>query len=981
MTVAGGYMEAIINFEKIEEQIRDGIETAYISRHYSKTSPIKPRFIYNHKTKGETVLATIREELSSCQTFWFSVAFVTQSGLSALKTILLDLAKEGIKGKILTSNFLTFNDPKAFYELLKLENVEVKVFDGELHTKGYCFSHKGYQTLLVGSANLTAQALQQNEEWNLKVSSLEDGEIVASVQDQFDRVWSQAITLTPQWIEEYTRFYIPRKRILNEAKIIPLNGAKLQPNAMQNRALASLEALREKGEEKALLISATGTGKTYLSAFDVRAVNPKRMLFVAHREQLLSQAKASYEQVLGNTKTYGILGGGHRYDGEDYVFATVQTLSREDQLKQFSPTDFDYIIIDEVHRAGAESYAKLFDYFSPDFCLGMTATPERTDGADIFKLFDNNIACEIRLQQALEANLLCDFHYYGIADISIDGKLLDEEADFSVLTSEERVRHIIDNATYYGYSGDRVRGLVFCRSVEEAAQLAKVFSAKGYRAVDLNGSHSNTYRHEAIARLEADSKEMDEDKVLDYIFTVDIFNEGVDIPSVNQIIMLRPTQSAIIFVQQLGRGLRKFRRKSSKGEGLYDEKEFVVIIDFIGNYNRSYLIPMALTGDRSYNKDNVRRGTAEGERLLPGVSTINFDRIAKQKIYESIDQSMKSSLALLKESYNGLKSKLGKIPSLQDFEEYGSIDPINFFKVNSVGTYYKFLEKYEKEFTGRLSDAEENALQFVCKVLGEGKRRAELEILYALLDNAIISYHGQELLLNQLEKVLSNRYLAKAADSKRFYGADFVTREGEIFCRTTHFEGLLKNPTFKESLEEVLLFALARNAKFYTNPSDNIDLVVGMKYTYEESFKGLRWQENQIAQNVGGYKYDQGTNTFAVYINYHKSEEIADSIKYEDEFLDQEHLLAFSKSNRSLESPEIVRLKEIETNKTKVYLFVRKNKDDNESKEFYFLGEMKPIQEYEEVLMPSNHKAVKIYYRLQHAVPKDLYDYITMEQI
>ncbi len=972
-------MEALINFEKIEEQIRDGIETAYISRSYSKASPIKPKFIYNRKEKGETVLSTIKEELSGCQEFWFSVAFVTQSGLSTLKTILADIAKEGVKGKILTSNFLTFNDPKAFFELLKLDNVEVKVFDGELHTKGYCFSHKGYQTLLVGSANLTAQALQQNEEWNLKVSSLDDGEIVANVQDQFQHVWSQASTLTPEWIEEYKKFYIPRKRVLNEAKVLPMEAATLQPNSMQSRALKSLDALRNNGAKKGLLISATGTGKTYLSAFDVRAVNPKRMLFVAHREQLLAQAKGSYEKVLGSTKTYGILGGGHRFNGEDYVFATIQTLSKEEQLQAFSPTDFDYIIIDEVHRAGADSYQKLFNYFKPKFWLGMTATPERSDGADIFKLFDYNIACEIRLQQALEANLLCTFHYYGIADVYVDGELLDEDASFSMLTSEERVKHIIQNANYYGYSGERVRGLVFCRSIEESKALATAFCKEGYRAQALSGQDSNEARHDAIARLEAAEGERED--LLDYIFTVDIFNEGVDIPSVNQIIMLRPTESAIIFVQQLGRGLRKYRKKISGSHGLYDEKDFVVIIDFIGNYNRSYLIPMALTGDRSYNKDNVRRGTAEGERLLPGVSTINFDRIAKQKIYESIDRSMKSSVALLKESYTNLKNKIGRIPSLKDFEAYGSIDPINFFKLNSVGTYYTFLYKNEKEYKGTLTSAEETALKFVCQTLGEGKRRAELDILLQLMNQPECQYDGEELLLNQLEKVLSNRFVASDAVAKRYASANFVTRKNNTFYRTFDFEQMLKNSTFREHLEEVLQFAISRNEKGYTNTYKGTDLVIGKKYTYEESFKGLHWQDNTVALNVGGYKYDKDTNTFAVYINYHKAEDIADSIKYEDEFLDQEHLLAFSKSKRYLTSGDIEQLRNIEDNGMKVYLFVRKNKEDDESKEFYFLGEMVPTQQYEEVVMPSKHSAVKIYYRLLQPVPKDLYDYITMEKI
>jgi superfamily II DNA or RNA helicase len=235
----------------------------------------------------------------------------------------------------------------------------------------------------------------------------------------------------------------------------------------------------------------------------------------------------------------------------------------------------------------------------------MTATPERTDGEDIYRLFDFNLAYEIRLQRALEENMLCPFHYFGISDLRVDGSVIDELTSFNLLTSDTRVDHIIENIELYGCHKDVPRGLIFCSRVDECYELAAQFELRGKRSVALSGSDSIAYRDETIIRLEL--PETDPDK-LDYIFSVDIFNEGVDIPSINQIIMLRPTQSAIIFVQQLGRGLRKV-----KGDNKY-----LTVIDFIGNYTQNYLIPVALHGDKTLEKDEIRRLLVGGNDLLPG---------------------------------------------------------------------------------------------------------------------------------------------------------------------------------------------------------------------------------------------------------------------------------------------------------------------------------------------------------------------------
>ncbi len=265
------------------------------------------------------------------------------------------------------------------------------------------------------------------------------------------------------------------------------------------------------------------------------------------------------------------------------------------------------------------------EYFEPEFWLGMTASPERTDGYDVFEAFEHNIACEIRLQQALEEDLLCPFHYFGITDLQIDGETVDDETglrDFDLLTSEDRVNYIVEQIKYYGYSGKRVKGLVFCSSRAEAKELSDKFNQRNFRTLALIGEDREEKREQAVERLVSD----DEEDRLDYIFTVDIFNEGVDIPEINQVVMLRPTKSPIVFVQQLGRGLRKA-----------ENKEYVVILDFIGNYKNNFMIPIALSGDKTYNKDNIRRYVLEGERIIPGSSTVHFDEISRKRIFSAID--------------------------------------------------------------------------------------------------------------------------------------------------------------------------------------------------------------------------------------------------------------------------------------------------------------------------------------------------------
>lgn len=644
--------------EKVKqiEKLKQGLSTAFINQSISSNLAYKPQFVSNNYKEGRKVISSIEDELLSCKEFAISVAFVTMGGITPLLQTLRELEQRNIPGKILTTDYLTFSDPKALRILANFKNIELKMFVTEnakdgFHTKGYIFKKEEMYRIIVGSSNMTLSALTTNREWNTKIVSTEQGEYARSVVAEFEQLWNAKQSLSfEQFIEAYTNVYTKnkiiqsQKEIAKQAEVPSLEVYRLQPNSMQVGFINNLRKIYEAGEDKALLISATGTGKTYASAFAARELEFKRVLFLVHRNQIAKQALKSYRKVFDCKVSMGMVTGKYQDYDADFVFATVQTLSKEDTLSRYKKEHWDLIIIDEAHHSSADSYKKIMDYFTPKLWLGMTATPDKRDdnleGRNIYEIFNHQIAYEIRLQNAMEEDLLCPFHYFGITDLEViadAGKSSEQKIEnFRYLTSDERVLNVMKQAEFFGHSGDRVKGLIFCSRIDEAKELSVKFNEKGWRTLVLSGSDSETVRAAAIERLAGD----DVEDALDYIISVDIFSEGVDVPEINQVIMLRPTESPIIFIQQLGRGLRKT-----------DDKEYVVVIDFIGNYRNNFMIPIALSGDRSYNKDNIRRYVTEGGRVIPGASTIHFDEISRKRIFQAIDNANFSDIKLIRENY------------------------------------------------------------------------------------------------------------------------------------------------------------------------------------------------------------------------------------------------------------------------------------------------------------------------------------------
>ena len=977
-------------------ELKSGLSAAYINGSVAANLAYKPAFVLNNPEEGKKVISSVEDELLRCDQFQISVAFITMGGVTPLLQTLKELEKKGVKGQILTTNYLNFSEPKALEKLNGLKNITLKMYNVEaagngFHTKGYIFKKEEIYRIIIGSSNMTSAALTVNKEWNTKLISTESGEVAEEIVEEFHSLWNSEYALPyDNFYEVYKERYniIKHQREIAKSEEIPsLEKYRLKPNSMQERFIANLRKILEQGEERALLISATGTGKTYASAFAMRELGFKRVLFLVHRVTLAKQAKKSFEKVFDKKVTMGLVGAGFYEYEKDYVFATVETLNRDTHLFQYQPDAFDCIILDEAHHSSNNIYTKVINYFNPKLFLGMTATPDKRDdnqeGKNIYEIFHYQIAHEIRLQQAMEDNLLCPFHYFGISEvISLDdktlqaAKLTDEE--FNQLTSDERVRHVIEQSEYYGYSGDRVRGLIFCSRVKECEELSRKFNDLGYRTIALSGADNEEKRQEAFERLamnEADATE--EMQPLDYIFSRDILNEGVDIVEVNQVIMLRPTQSPIVFIQQLGRGLRK-----APG------KEYVVILDFIGNYNNNFMIPVALSGDRSYNADVIRKYVISGNSTIPGTSTVHFDEISKDKIFKSIDK-IKGMKTLIKESYVSLKNRLGRVPLLYDFYENQEIDPLVI--IREYKTYYAFMQAMEKDkYKNSLNEQEKLTLEYLSKTILSGVRPDELAILSQLLYRDHIGVadfikeyqrtYGIKISASQVNEaiqVLQGHFVSKEAEYQKFCQIDILENDQSgMIRRLQSYTERLAHIQFHTQVEDIIKVGIARYKDKYCSGR----IVDGPFVLYEKYSR----RDVSLLMNCGKdlssimYGMKRIEDDVFIFITYHKEESqdeknyVEGKPDYADAFEDDLIFKWDSQIGKGLDSSYMKDVLEAE----RKHLFVKKS--DAETS-FYYMGQFDILEArnaHKEDNRGRMQPITKVTMKMHHAVREDLLRYL-----
>ncbi len=985
------------------DDMRQGLETAYIDSSVSSSLSYRPQFISNDYHEGRKVLSSIEEELHSCDSFRISVAFITMSGIAPLLQTLYELEQAGIPGEILTTNYLSFSEPKALRLLHERRNITLKMYDVDaagvgFHTKGYIFEKDGIFRFIIGSSNITSTALTSNREWNTRAVSTQNGEMAEQILEEYHQLWNSEYA-TPY--EDFIEYYQERYEIVKhqreaakEENIVSIPRYRLQPNSMQVGFIANLKKIMNLGEERALLISATGTGKTYASAFAMRELGFKRVLFLVHRNQLARQAQKSYKRVFGAQVSTGIVGSGkYEYDA-DYVFATRDTLWREEHLHHYGPEDFDCIVLDEAHHSAAETYQRIMKYFRPKLWLGMTATPDKRDdnveGRNIYEIFHYQIAYEIRLQQAMEEKLLCPFHYFGISDLSLIGdgnhsKKLTSE-DFNRLISDERVKHIIEKATYFGHSGDRVKGLIFCSRIQESQELSVKFNkiinpetGKLFRTMALNGDASEEVRAEAFERLAMDEQDAAEDRQpLDYIFSVEILNEGVDIVEVNQVIMLRPTESPIVFIQQLGRGLRKA-----------DGKEYVIILDFIGNYEKNFMIPVALSGDRTYNADTIRKYVISGNSTIPGASTVHFDPVAREKIFHSIDR-IKGMRAIIRESYISLKNRLGRIPYLMDFYENEEIDPLVI--IREYKTYQDFIVSVEPEiYKDKINDLEKLTLEYLSKTVLSGVRPYELEILKRLftqeqisvkdladeLRHSYTSAYDQASLENAI-RVLEGRFVSKDEEYQKYKEICILDEHEQNFIRRMQsYAERLSHAEFHMQINDLIAVGLRRyQDKYGAGKREEGPFILYEKYSRRDVSLLMNCDKDLTSTMFGMKRI--GDDAF-IFITYHKVGAESEDKQYAEGKPDYADAFAdsttFRWDSQIGRGPDSSYMLEVTTAKRK-HLLVKKS--DAETS-FYYMGTFDVLSAVGDKKLDNsgrNRDITKVTMRMHHAVREDLLRYL-----
>uniref|UniRef100_C5D2W8 Type III restriction protein res subunit n=1 Tax=Geobacillus sp. (strain WCH70) TaxID=471223 RepID=C5D2W8_GEOSW len=731
------------------------------------------------------LIEKIQEHIETSSTIYILTSFVMKSGVRLLKETLKKAAERGADIKICAGDYLFVTQPEALRELISIHpDIEVRLWRSRgvsFHPKAYLFENTTSGYFIVGSSNLSKSALTEGIEWNIGLDKSVDENVFAESMEEFLKLFyaDETVQVNEETLKDYEKQYHDyHQRHPNLARtwaeaeevelMLPLDKAEteinerdhdviydpatvtyetIRPRFAQVEALERLEATYEEGYDKAMVVMATGLGKTYLAAFFARRF--QKVLFIAHREEILRQAKRSFQRVIPN-KTFGIYDRNKKDKDADIIFASIFTLSMKKHLKAFSKDAFDLIIIDEFHHAAARSYQRVLDYFEPKFLLGITATPDRNDNKDVYAICDGNVAYKIDFIEAVQRGWLAPFRYYGVYDdtdyskIKWLGNRYDEAELLQVQLREEMADKILKAWEKY----KKTRTLVFCSSIKQADFLSEYFRKRNYRTVSLHSKQTDIPRDRAIAMLEKGE--------LDAIFTVDLFNEGVDIPSVDTLLFVRPTESLTVFTQQVGRGLR-----------LYEGKDYCVIIDLIGNY-RNADVKLALF--------DTERGEGKKKKasLIPTVPencSIHLD-VRAINLLEEMRKKRQPRREKLLFDYQQLKQELGYRPTYLQLHLYGRSEASEY--KSEFKSYIGFLY-----WAGELSEREKEIFSKYESWLVEVERTPmtksyKMVVLQAMLQRGSSRWHLP--ITPQEAAPFFHRYLTEKEYRKRIDFSDKETK-------------------------------------------------------------------------------------------------------------------------------------------------------------------------------------------------------------
>lgn len=909
--------------------------------------------IDNH---NKILLTTIKEELPNCYEFNFIVSFIRFSGVQLLIDILKDIENLGVSGKIIVTNYMNISERKALDKLKEFKNIKIKYFDGEtqgFHPKGYIFKYKDSKArIIIGSSNISLGGLKTNIEWNSNILLETDNPFYLTVNEEFNYIWEKSLDYN-------SNAFIDNGYVFNSNYFSENISKKILPNYMQEIALQNLRKIRLNGEKKVLGIATTGTGKTYLSVFDIKEFNPKKAIFIAHREEILNSAKKSFENIIRN-KSLGKFTGNLKEKDKDILFSTIQTLHKN--LSSFEKDEFDYIVIDEAHHSSSESYQKVINYFTPKFLLGLTATPERMDNYNIFDIFDGNIAMELRLKEALDYDLISPFHYFGISDIKevdlsdVDISKIDILA--KKLMINKRTEFILEKIKFYGHSGRKLKGIGFCVSIEHCEYMAKEFRKLGINSVALSSRDSVEKREQYIKELE------DNNSTLNFIFTVDIFNEGVDIPDINMILMLRPTNSPVIFIQQIGRGLRKTKTK-----------EFVTILDFIGNHNKVFLLGMAFTGNSSYDKDHIKYCIKNDFSNISNKINISMDEIIKERIIQQIENENFNTLKYLKEEFLIFKNELKRTPHYLDFFNYESSPNI-----------YKYLLKY-KSFYSFLKALGENEIEFSpleIKIAEEIESMFPVKRLYELIAiKLLIKFEKINITLvkEELRKYLDKIYTKTIEHSFKNINWDYLDENekkrkiklanlvADELVISEEFKSSLKKDKFRDYIEEAITFAILEYGKSFGNNNYGIPfLKLFESYTMRDTAL-LSNYEKLHSSYRNGINPSVDKKSYYLFINLEKDNE--ERFKYNNVIYDKRHFNWFTKTSTKVDSEVGQNFIHNKERGIELHFFIRKyNRIDGITQPFIYVGKG-------DVIEYKGEQPIECKIKLENKIREDIFQEFT----
>lgn len=847
-------------------------------------------------------LDKIKNSFNRCKKFYLSVSFIKKAGLILIEREIEEALERGVIGKIITSTYQNFTDIaslKTFKKWMdKYSNFECHLDymcfgDNGFHSKGYLFEYADEFEFIVGSTNITRFALLKNVEWNVSLQSKNTISSFNEAHTEFNNLWNKTLILDDPLISNYTKqldFAIEKW----DMDYFSVDSNNIKPNSMQRKALKELRRNRDLGVKRSLVVAATGSGKTYLAAFDARNYDAKRLLFVVHRDAILVEAKKTFEKVFGAERSYGLYTGKYQDLDADFIFTTNTMMFRH--LKEFNKNEFDYIVLDECHHSTNNSYSSIMKYFNAGFILGLTATPERMDNQDVFGLFENNVPFELRLRDAILNDLVVPFHYYAIRDDFADYSASDKSKIAREIARTANVNFIASQIEKYKKPNEKLKCIAFCTSVEHARTMSLEFLNLGYSSVSLTGKNDLGERIKAFHDLQ------DENNELEIICTVDILNEGVDIPAVNMVLFLRPTESATIFLQQLGRGLRK-----------YENKEYLTVLDFIGNnYDRSVQIALALGTlskatytEKAYLKDLVN--TNFKTLQIPGVE-IFIDDLSKTEIIAHLDKVNFNKKKFLKSDYLNFKKYLNKdtIPTHMDYLDSEIAPDLMRFMKSTIGSkknksYYTFLTKIGEEGLPLFNDEEIELIDNISELLPI-VRVDEILIINQLLN--------KELNLKELEEL---KYNSKVTDLTLAHAVYVLKKKNIIKNKKLNVNSI--SLSLIEYLTDLINYAITRYDAEFGDYDGEFKL---MGNYYKEQIQIMRLKDGFMS--VKGTEFETDTKVTYCYVNLNKDSSKDERLQYKDKFISSDLFQWESEKNTTFSNSTGKHI----LNTKVIHLFVRK---------------------------------------------------------